>query len=137
MKSTVPQGYDTIEENLVKLSAVVLGCPDPPALARFYRDLLAWELTQDEPGWAQVRPFGGGPGLSFQREADHVPPVWPAEAGQQQMQMHLDVGVDDLPRASDLAVRLGATVAATQPEEGVLVHTDPAGHVFCLFLPGH
>ena len=60
------------------LTATVLDCPDPRALARFYARLLDWPLGTDDPEWATLRPRGGGPGLSFQRETDHVPPRWPA-----------------------------------------------------------
>jgi predicted enzyme related to lactoylglutathione lyase len=49
------------------------------------------------------------------------------------MSMHLDIRVDDLDAASAHAVAAGATVAEFQPQEGVVVHLDPAGHPFCLF----
>ena len=32
------------------LAATVLGTPDPPALADFYRELLGWIETSREPG---------------------------------------------------------------------------------------
>ena len=69
-------------------------------------------------------------------QADHVPPVWPAGPGDPRMQLHLDVEVDDLDAAVALAVEAGATVAGFQPQAGVRVCLDPAGHPFCLFLPG-
>lgn len=52
------------------------------------------------------------------------------------MMVHLDIGVDDLDAASAHAVAAGARVAQFQPQAGVRVHLDPAGHPFCLFLPG-
>lgn len=116
-----------------RLSATVLGSPDPPKLARFYRDLLGWELTRDEPDWAMLQPPGGGAGLSFQLESDHVRPVWPSGPGDQQMQAHLDIAVADLEVESVRARGLGAPLAQFQPEEGLRVHLDPDGHVFCLF----
>jgi catechol 2,3-dioxygenase-like lactoylglutathione lyase family enzyme len=116
-----------------RLSATVLGSPDPRALARFYRDLLGWELTRDEPDWAMLRPPSGGAGLSFQLETEHVPPVWPSEPGDQQMQLHLDIAVADLDGESTRAAALGAPLARFQPEDGLRVHLDPDGHVFCLF----
>jgi hypothetical protein len=53
------------------------------------------------------------------------------------MQIHLDFKVTDLEAAQQLAVDAGATLMDWQPQrEGVRVLADPAGHVFCLFLPG-
>ena len=120
----------------VELRAIVLDTPDPRGLAAFYRELLGWRTQEDEPEWVRIGPAHGGPGLSFQREPDHVPPVWPARPGDQRMQVHLDVLVDDLDAASARAVALGARVAEHQPQAHVRVHLDPAGHPFCLFLPG-
>ena len=118
------------------LTATVLDTPDPQGLARFYRRLLGWPLRDDDPEWATLRPADGGAGLSFQREDDHVPPVWPAGPGDPRMQVHLDIEVDGLDVAVDVAVSAGATVAEFQPQDGVRVCLDPAGHPFCLFLPG-
>ncbi len=120
-----------------RLSATVLGAPEPRELAEFYRRLLGWRVKWDEPDWVMLEAPGGGAGLSFQREDEHVRPVWPAGRGDQQMMMHLDIGVDDLDEASAYAVAEGASVAEYQPQEGVRVLIDPAGHPFCLFLPGH
>lgn len=118
----------------VSLSATVLDAPDPRALAGFYRDLLGWEVAEDEPEWVVLRPPGGGAGLSFQAEPAHVPPTWPAGPGDQRMQVHLDLAVDDLAAASERAQALGAVLAEHQPQDDVRVHLDPAGHPFCLFL---
>jgi len=120
------------------LAATVLGSPDPPALADFYRELLGWIETSREPGWVRLRhPEHDRPGLSFQLESDHVPPVWPQLPDAQQMQAHLDVQVDDLDLEVERAVRLGATVESHQPQpDGVRVIRDPHGHLVCLFLPG-
>jgi hypothetical protein len=93
-------------------------------------------MRDDEPGWATLRPADGSTGMSFQLEADHVPPVWPPEAGTQQMQVHLDFEVDDLAAASSLAEDAGARLlgAYTEPHEEVRIYADPAGHPFCLFV---
>ena len=117
-----------------QLTAAVLGAPDPRELARFYSRLLGWPVGRDEPDWATVRPPDGGAGLSFQLEEDHVAPAWPARPGDQQMQVHLDIEVDDLEASSRRAVELGATVAAFQPQPDVVVHLDPDGHPFCLWV---
>ena len=117
-----------------QLSGVVLGAPDPSALARFYEELLGWRRVQDEPGWVKLAPPEGGPGLSFQEEVNHVRPAWPAGPDEQQMQVHLDIHVDDLESAGKHVQELGALLADFQPQDDVRVYLDPAGHPFCLFL---
>ncbi|QQQ79840.1 VOC family protein [Saccharothrix sp. 6-C] len=118
------------------LTATVLDAPDAQSLARFYRDLLGWPLRDDEPGWATLRPTDGGAGLSFQTEPDYRRPTWPASGDDQRMMAHLDIKVDDLEAAGARAVAAGATLADFQPQDGVRVYLDPAGHPFCLFLEG-
>jgi catechol 2,3-dioxygenase-like lactoylglutathione lyase family enzyme len=115
------------------ISSVVLGAPDPLALARFYQRLLGWEIAKQEPDWVVLHAPDGGTGLSFQTEEAHVPPVWPAGPGDQQMMMHLDIHVDDLDAGGDHAAAAGAVLAGFQPQEGVRVYLDPAGHPFCLW----
>ena len=119
-----------------RLSATVLDARRPGELARFYQQLLDWTLVVEEPSWAMLRDPGGGAGLSFQLEPIHQPPTWPAEPGAGQMQMHLDIGVDDVPAAEARATGLGARVAAVQPQPDVRVMLDPEGHPFCLFPAG-
>ena len=117
------------------LRSTVLGSPDPRALASFYRALLDWEVIEEADDWVVVKPGGNrdATGLSFQREDRHVPPTWPAGEGDQQMQLHLDIAVADLDAESARALALGAPLAEFQPEDGLRVHLDPDGHVFCLF----
>ena len=113
-------------------STVVLGAPDPRALAAFYQRLLGWSYGAEEDDWVTLRhpewPFS----LGFQREVGHVPPTWPAGLGDQQMQVHLDIEVDDLDAGVAYAVESGATVAEVQPQDDVRVLIDPDGHPFCL-----
>ncbi|MEU4291241.1 VOC family protein [Kribbella sp. NPDC026596] len=120
------------------LAATVLGTPDPPALADFYRELLGWIETSRVPAWVRLRhPDHERPGLNFQLESDHIPPVRPQRPDAQQMQAHLDIEVHDLDRV-ERAVSLGATMEQHQPQpDGVRVMRDPHGHLLCLFLPGH
>ena len=117
-----------------RLSATVLDTPDPRGLAAFYAELLGWRSVEDSPEWVVLRPPGGGAGLSFQHEPQHVRPTWPGEPGAQRMQLHLDVEVDDLQGEVERAVGLGASVAQVQPQSHVRVLLDPAGHPFCLFV---
>ena len=117
---------------VARLTAPVLGTPDPRGLARFYQRLLGWPIRDDEAEWATLRPEDGSTGLSFQLEADHVPPVWPPEPGTQQMQQHLDIRVDDIDAASKVAEEAGAEQAGgyEDDDEVVRVFRDPAGHIF-------
>lgn len=116
------------------LSGIVLDSADAQELAAFYRRLLGWEITQDEPDWVKLANPDGGAGLSFQSEPDYVRPTWPAGAAEQQMQVHLDIHVDDLDSAGAHAAAAGAVLADFQPQDDVRVYFDPAGHPFCLFL---
>lgn len=118
------------------LRSTVLGTPDPRGLASFYQSLLDWAVIEDEDEWVVLKPTGGGVGLSFQREQFHRPPTWPAGPDDQQMQLHLDIGVSSLPEGVERAEALGATLASYQPQDDVRVMVDPAGHPFCLFEVG-
>jgi catechol 2,3-dioxygenase-like lactoylglutathione lyase family enzyme len=115
-------------------TTVNISAPDPHALGRFYHQLLGGELTADEPDWVVLRPPNGGVGLAFQTETDYIRPVWPAGPHDQQMMMHLEIGVDDLEQAAAVAEAAGATLADDQPQDDVRVYLDPAGHPFCLWL---
>lgn len=116
------------------LSTVNTGSPDPLALATFYGELLGWENGVAESDWVVLRNPDGGVSLAFQLEVDHVRPVWPAGPGDQQMQVHLEVQVDELGPAVDRALELGATLATHQPQDDVRVCLDPDGHPFCLWI---
>jgi catechol 2,3-dioxygenase-like lactoylglutathione lyase family enzyme len=117
-------------------AATTLDAPDAHELARFYQRLLGWTTRKEEPGWVELAPADGGAGLSFQTEPLFTRPQWPSTRSGQQMMMHLDIEVDDLPAAVDHAVALGATVADFQPQDDVRVLCDPVGHPFCLFVTG-
>ena len=87
-----------------RLDLVVLDCPDPLLLARFYAELLGWQITRtDDDGWSEVRG-GSGTGLGFQ----------------------LAPG-SEAPTATG---RPAGTPAA--PADSFRVFRDPAGHPFCL-----
>lgn len=120
----------------IGLTHVTINSPDPMALAEFYARLLGWEVAADnDPTWVPIRNPEGGIGLACQLEPIYERPVWPAaKAGEQQMQMHLEVGCTDLEAAAAHAKACGATLAEFQPNEGNLVHYDPDGHPFCLYL---
>jgi len=119
---------------VLELTTVNIGAPDPGALARFYGDLLGWEIRVEEPDWVVLKNPDGGATLSFQIESDYVRPIWPAAPGDPQMMMHLEIRVEDLERATAHATACGATLADYQPQVDVRVCLDPDGHPFCLWL---
>ncbi|GAA1519743.1 VOC family protein [Kribbella lupini] len=124
-------------DEMVPMAGVVLDAADPKALGKFYRRLLGWEMVESDDNWVQLRGPDGSSKLSFQREPRHRAPLWPSEVEGQQMQVHLDFEVADLEAAQQKALDAGATLMDWQPQkEGVRVMADPAGHIFCLFLPG-
>lgn len=118
---------------IARMRAIVLDCPDPRALAEFYRELVGGEITHADDEWVSLRD-GSTVILSFQRAPDHRPPVWPA--GDPPQQLHLDVTVDDIYTAEARTLALGASKHAVQPGEAegesFRVYLDPAGHPFCL-----
>src|SRR5215475_3492452 len=110
----------------MRVASVVLGAPDPRALALFYHRLLDWTIVAMEParpgfpaqdGWAMLAPpvdEAGLRALSIQWEPDYRPPEWPPAAYQQQLMMHLDIAVDDLDTAVAWATHAGARLAERQ-----------------------
>jgi catechol-2,3-dioxygenase len=112
---------------------VVLDAPDAHSLARFYSDLLGWEISKEDPEGAAMGPPGGVAYLAIQTAPDYVRPVWPPAVGAQQMMMHLDFEVVNLETAVAHALELGAEEAEYQPQKDVRVLLDPAGHPFCLY----
>jgi catechol 2,3-dioxygenase-like lactoylglutathione lyase family enzyme len=117
----------------MRLRAAVLGSPQPQALGAFYARLLGWPIATSDPTWVRLEAPDGGTCLSFQLEQDYVRPVWPSSPGRQQMMVHLDIAVEDMPAAVEWARAAGATLAEFQPQDDVRVMLDPDGHPFCLF----
>jgi hypothetical protein len=119
----------------MEITGPVLDADDPVGLAEFYSRMLGWPIVEQEgprpgfpeaDGWAKIRDPEARMKIEFQWDADYVAPTWPTVTGDQLMMMHLDDGVA-------WAIECGATVAAHQPQDGVRVMLDPAGHPFCLF----
>jgi catechol-2,3-dioxygenase len=113
---------------------VVLEAPDARSLARFYSELLGWEIDKESPESVAIAPSDGVAYIAFQTAAEYVRPVWPAAEGAQRITMHLDFEVTDLPAAVTHALELGAQEADHQPQTNVRVLLDPAGHPFCLYV---
>lgn len=115
----------------VLLGNVMVDCDDEKRLQKFYSELLGWEMCE-----LFARPAvqsSNGIVFLFIEEPDYVPPVWPEETGKQQKQMHFDFQVDDVEKAVNKAINLGAVKATSQyGGEQFVTMLDPAGHPFCL-----
>ncbi|MBA0049460.1 VOC family protein [Streptomyces sp. AJS327] len=120
------------------MGVVVLDCPDPRRLARFYADLLGWSVApagegQSAEDWVEVEgPHGRR--LAFQRAPGLVPPEWPSEEHSQQFHLDLYAPAARMDEAEREALDLGARLI--QGDDGgardFRVYLDPAGHPFCL-----
>ncbi|RKS09196.1 hypothetical protein DFP74_4927 [Nocardiopsis sp. Huas11] len=116
---------------LTQLTAITLDCPDPQALAAFYRRATGWRPHErsNEEFAALVREDGLV--LGFQRVEDHRPPRWPDPSAPQQS--HFDFTAGDLDEAEALLLEWGAGRPDAQPGgDRWRVFTDPAGHPFCV-----
>src|SRR5215212_3755191 len=109
---------------LGRLHHLIVDCPDPAELARFYAALLGQPITYESDDFVVVAADDTTSGLGFQRAEDHRTPTWPDPTIPQQM--HLDVMVESVADATPRVLDLGAV----QLGEGVFA--DPAGHPFCL-----
>ncbi|MGI8879346.1 MAG: VOC family protein [Jatrophihabitans sp.] len=108
-----------------RLHHLVLDCPEPRSLARFYSQLLGEPITYDSDDWVVVSTSPQASGLAFQLAPDHRPPTWPDASVPQQV--HIDVMVEDVAAATPNVLALGARML-----NGEHVFADPAGHPFCL-----
>lgn len=111
-------------------------CKEPYELAKFYAKLLNWEIPYHNEEYACIGApgieQGVYPGITFQRNTEYIPPVWPEKTEAQQKMAHLDFAVNDLEKAVQYAIQCGATIAEEQFSDGWRVMFDPAGHPFCL-----
>lgn len=111
-----------------RLHHVIIDCPDPPALAAFYSELLGLPVTWQEADFAVVARNETSSGIAFQLAPGHQPPRWPDPRWPQQF--HLDVMVDDVDAAEPKVLALGAQ--RLPGGDSYRVYADPAGHPFCL-----
>lgn len=110
---------------------VVLDCPDPAALADFYRQVMDWSgepRVEEDGSWVTLEsPLGR---VAFQRIPDYVPPTWPG--GEHPQMLHLDFKVADLAAGHERVIGLGARFLDDTYGDSFRVYADPAGHPFCL-----
>jgi hypothetical protein len=114
---------------------VVLDCPEPWALARFWAGLLGGTPVEWYPGWVTLEPPPHGQRLSFQASSAPQP--------RDTRRVHFDILVGDLAATHDRVVAAGAVMTAehVSPRPGPAgepigwrVYRDPAGHAFCLVV---
>lgn len=116
---------------IASFSLVALDCPDPRALAEFYRGIVGGEVKNDTAAddWVRLQ-VPNGSDIGFQLDTGYRPPQWPDGLPQQ---AHLDFDVLDLDEGERAVLELGARKTPVQPEPNEWrVFLDPAGHPFCL-----
>ena len=113
------------------LASISIDCPNPDALAPFYKSLLGLEEAFATPNRDVICLSGAGPMLTLMRVHEYEALTWPQ--GPQFQQMHLDLASEDLEVDVAAALRIGAREANFQPSpEQWRVMLDPVGHLFCL-----
>ncbi|HET8588471.1 MAG TPA: VOC family protein [Nakamurella sp.] len=112
-----------------RLHGIVIDCPDPDSLARFYEQLLGMIRVQESEQIIVIGDSADRPGLAFARVPDYRPPTWPT--GERPQYLHLDARVDDLAQATERAEALGAR-RLPGGGDNFTVFADPIGHPFCL-----
>jgi Glyoxalase-like domain len=120
---------------LPRLRLVLLDCPEPYELAKFYAALTGIAIEtypgQEPEDMSDIDLVHSSlPTLSFQRVDNYVAPTWPE--GTIPKQVHLDFEVDDLDEGERHVLGIGARRADYQPGESFRVFIDPVGHPFCL-----
>ena len=124
--SQVARSAERIAAWPLKLSMIVLNCPDPWALAPFYDSPPACARW---PTYVALGYSFDDVGLALQRVDDYQAPQWPSQEHPQQF--HLDLEVDDLDEAEAAVLAIGATALPGRGEH-YRVFADPVGHPFCL-----
>ncbi|MFH9006415.1 VOC family protein [Streptomyces afghaniensis] len=121
---------------VARFRSVVVDCPDPRALARFYAQVGGGTPEDDDPDWVVLR-IPDGPRLAFQRSPEYTPPEWPrSDRNAQQFHLDFDGGStwEEIDAAEERVLALGARVLDREDYEkkDFRVYADPAGHPFCL-----
>ncbi|MGK5697512.1 VOC family protein [Streptomyces sp. URMC 128] len=121
---------------VARFRSVVVDCPDPRELARFYARVGGGTPEDDDPDWVVLR-IPDGPRLAFQRSPGYTPPEWPrSDRNAQQFHLDFDGGStwEEIDAAEERVLGLGARVLDREDYEkkDFRVYADPAGHPFCL-----
>ena len=113
------------------LAMINLDADNPAGQAAFYAAVLGWEVQHSQDEYAMIGD--GSTSIGFGKVPGYSGPGWPSEESPKRY--HLDFYVDDLDKAAEQAVGLGATVATEQPQaDRWRVLLDPEGHPFDICL---
>ena len=119
---------------MLKIQSVCVDAHDPEALAAFWRDVLGWRITEEDPEESVLEPPEGSP-------ANDVPPdllfLRVPEAKTIKNRLHLDLRPDDQDSHVQRLLDLGATRADVGQDgsESWVVLADPEGNEFCVLSP--
>lgn len=115
--------------DLAPIVSITYGCPDPAALAAFYREATAaTTIYADET--AEYLAMPSGIRIGFDRALGVTPPPW---SGADLPVVRVDLGTDDLAGSERRLLDLGATRPghALDTEQWIFM-ADPAGFPFAL-----
>jgi predicted enzyme related to lactoylglutathione lyase len=116
-----------------RLVALDFDAIDPPVLARFWADVLGWEIADDPEGAALVPTDETEFRIRLVR-------VQARNTAKKQMHLHLtSTSLEDQQQTVARALGLGARHIdiGQRPEEGHVVLADPEGNAFCIIEPGN
>lgn len=107
---------------MISISTITIKATEPLLVARFWSDLLGYEVAPNHTSSVLLR--GAGPDLLIQ----------PADTEPRGGAIHLDLRPDDAEQAVARAFELGATRAeiGQTGREGWTVLRDPGGNLFCI-----
>ena len=113
------------------LAMINLDATDPAGQATFYSQVLGWEVLHSQDEYAMIGD--GTVSIGFGQVPGYSGPGWPDETTPKRY--HLDFYVEDLDKAEEQALALGATKAAEQPTPDrwrVLIAPDGPPFDICL-----
>ncbi|MET9257782.1 VOC family protein [Streptomyces sp. NPDC003717] len=121
---------------VAQFRSVVVDCPEPLELARFYAAIGGGTPQEADADWV-VLQVPGGPRVAFQRAPGLTPPEWPrSDRNAQQFHLDFDAGATwaEMDAAHEKVLALGARVLDEEDKEkkDFVVYADLAGHPFCL-----
>lgn len=114
------------------LAMLNLDAENPAALATFYSRVLGWDVLHSSEEYAMIGD--GSTNIGFGKVEGYTGPGWPQEAAPKRY--HLDLYVEDLDKAEEQALALGATKPSAKDADPsrYRVLLDPAGQPFDLCL---
>ncbi len=110
------------------LNMVNLDAEDPRQLTEFYAKLLGWKIVMNHDAYGMISN-DQGMSIGFGKIDKYTTTEWPDKNGLKRY--HIDVDVTDMEKAKEELIKLGATVAPSQPNpDAWTVMLDPQGHPF-------